>query len=125
CQILIWVVSVLGSSSDPDPTNPTTPSNITYIIRLGLGSMMAVYCPLISRITMNPLLESMCFGPNQARDQKVVGDMDGARHYGSTARSLNIWATLSSIFVLFLLIMIFIIIIKITENTRNHGYNFN
>ncbi|KAL3061160.1 hypothetical protein OYC64_009380 [Pagothenia borchgrevinki] len=29
----------------------------------------------------------------KARDRKVVGDMEGARHYGSTARCLNIWAT--------------------------------
>ena len=30
---------------------------------------------------------------SQARDRKVVGDLEGARHYGSTARCLNIWAT--------------------------------
>uniref|UniRef100_A0A3B5BEQ7 Interferon induced transmembrane protein 3 n=1 Tax=Stegastes partitus TaxID=144197 RepID=A0A3B5BEQ7_9TELE len=29
----------------------------------------------------------------KARDRKVVGDLEGARHYGSTARSLNICIT--------------------------------
>ncbi|KAI4825708.1 hypothetical protein KUCAC02_021379, partial [Chaenocephalus aceratus] len=29
----------------------------------------------------------------KARDRKVVGDMEGARRYGSTARCLNICAT--------------------------------
>ncbi|XP_022625102.1 dispanin subfamily A member 2b-like [Seriola dumerili] len=29
----------------------------------------------------------------KARDRKVVGDMDGARRYGSTARGINVAAT--------------------------------
>ncbi|KAM9351983.1 dispanin subfamily A member 2b-like [Symphorus nematophorus] len=29
----------------------------------------------------------------KARDRRVAGDVEGARHYGSTARCLNIWAT--------------------------------
>ncbi|XP_007546845.1 dispanin subfamily A member 2b-like [Poecilia formosa] len=29
----------------------------------------------------------------KARDRKVVGDLEGARHYGSTARVINIVAT--------------------------------
>ncbi|RVE71516.1 hypothetical protein OJAV_G00052590 [Oryzias javanicus] len=29
----------------------------------------------------------------KSRDRKIVGDLEGARHYGSTARSLNIAAT--------------------------------
>ena len=35
----------------------------------------------------------MCFWSFQARDRKVVGDMEGARRYGFTARRLNILAT--------------------------------
>ncbi|GCB82228.1 hypothetical protein scyTo_0021562 [Scyliorhinus torazame] len=35
----------------------------------------------------------------KARDRKVVGDVDGSRHYGSTARSFNIAATVLSIIV--------------------------
>ncbi|XP_024120135.1 dispanin subfamily A member 2b-like [Oryzias melastigma] len=30
----------------------------------------------------------------KSRDRKIVGDLDGARHYGSTARCLNIAATI-------------------------------
>ena len=41
-------------------------------------------------MTLNP---PRCVGSFQARDRKVLGDLDGARHYGSTARCLNIVAT--------------------------------
>uniref|UniRef100_A0A3P9DL21 Interferon-induced transmembrane protein 3 n=1 Tax=Maylandia zebra TaxID=106582 RepID=A0A3P9DL21_9CICH len=34
------------------------------------------------------------FSSFQARDRKVVGDVDGARRYGSTARCLNIISTI-------------------------------
>ncbi|KAK5927642.1 hypothetical protein CgunFtcFv8_012777 [Champsocephalus gunnari] len=50
----------------------------------------------------------------KARDRKVFGDMEGARHYGSTARCLNISATV--------LVSIMILIIIITVTT---GYNYN
>ncbi|KAK5606265.1 hypothetical protein CRENBAI_024410 [Crenichthys baileyi] len=45
----------------------------------------------------------------KARDRKVVGDMEAARHYSSTARSLNIAATvLVSISCLILIILMFL-----------------
>ncbi|MEQ2305182.1 hypothetical protein AMECASPLE_035036 [Ameca splendens] len=45
----------------------------------------------------------------KARDRKVVGDIEGARHYSSTARSLNIAATvLISIICLSLIIINFV-----------------
>ncbi|KAK5867024.1 hypothetical protein PBY51_011548 [Eleginops maclovinus] len=46
----------------------------------------------------------------KARDRKVVGDMVGARQHGSTARCLNIWATVlvSSFFVISFIIIIII-----------------
>ncbi|XP_051885286.1 dispanin subfamily A member 2b-like [Pristis pectinata] len=40
----------------------------------------------------------------KSRDRKVVGDIEGAQHYGSTARSLNIAATLLSIIVFIIFI---------------------
>ncbi|XP_062895190.1 dispanin subfamily A member 2b-like [Mobula hypostoma] len=40
----------------------------------------------------------------KSRDRKVVGDIEGAQHYGSTARSLNIAATV--IGVLFFIIIV-------------------
>ncbi|XP_041652165.1 dispanin subfamily A member 2b-like [Cheilinus undulatus] len=56
----------------------------------------------------------------KARDRKMVGDLEGARHYGSTARCYNIAAT-----VLFCLgILIFIICLIATSvaasNARSH-----
>ncbi|KAI4825701.1 hypothetical protein KUCAC02_021373 [Chaenocephalus aceratus] len=45
----------------------------------------------------------------KARDRKVVGDMEGARHYGSTARCLNTCATV------WVSIMILIFIITFTS----------
>ncbi|XP_020389243.1 dispanin subfamily A member 2b-like [Rhincodon typus] len=35
----------------------------------------------------------------KSRDRKVVGDVEGARHYGSTARTLNIVTTVLSVLV--------------------------
>ncbi|XP_039989415.1 dispanin subfamily A member 2b-like [Xiphias gladius] len=47
----------------------------------------------------------------KARDRKVAGDLDGARHYGSTARCINILAT-ALVFIM-ILIPITIIIVRI------------
>ncbi|XP_031697387.1 dispanin subfamily A member 2b-like [Anarrhichthys ocellatus] len=56
----------------------------------------------------------------KARDRKMAGDMSGARHYGSTARCLNIWAT-----VLVCLIVLICIIAGIAiavEANRSYSY---
>ncbi|XP_061578391.1 dispanin subfamily A member 2b-like [Cololabis saira] len=42
----------------------------------------------------------------KARDRKVIGDVNGARHYGSTARSLNIAATILTILSAIILIVV-------------------
>ncbi|XP_053304634.1 dispanin subfamily A member 2b-like [Spea bombifrons] len=42
----------------------------------------------------------------KSRDRKLVGDASGARSYGSTAKSLNIAATVFSILVVVLLIIL-------------------
>ncbi|KAL7401860.1 hypothetical protein ABVT39_005513 [Epinephelus coioides] len=59
----------------------------------------------------------------KARDRKVVGDLAGARHYGSTARCLNIWATvLGCIMVLFIIILF---IVQAVAASRIHSmYNY-
>lgn len=65
----------------------------------------------------------------QARDRKVAGDLDGARHYGSTARCLNIWATvLVSITVLITFIVMIVVLVKANEMSRTYSinrFNFN
>ncbi|XP_074490052.1 dispanin subfamily A member 2b-like [Sebastes fasciatus] len=69
----------------------------------------------------------------KARDRKVAGDLQGARHYGSTARCLNIWATvLFSIMVLIAIITIIAVVVQMNEayriysryHTNNYGYNY-
>ncbi|XP_067359107.1 dispanin subfamily A member 2b-like [Channa argus] len=56
----------------------------------------------------------------RARDRKVAGDLDGARRYGSTARCLNIWATvLASI-----IICIIVIVLIVVANQSYGGYSF-
>uniref|UniRef100_A0A3Q0RZW3 Uncharacterized protein n=1 Tax=Amphilophus citrinellus TaxID=61819 RepID=A0A3Q0RZW3_AMPCI len=44
----------------------------------------------------------------KARDRKMVGDVEGARRYGSTARQFNIAATVLSVvvFVIFIIVII-------------------
>ncbi|XP_041852131.1 interferon-induced transmembrane protein 1-like [Melanotaenia boesemani] len=44
----------------------------------------------------------------KARDRKMVGDLNGAKHYGTTARCLNIWAT---VLVSLIFFIIFILVI--------------
>ncbi|XP_054896797.1 dispanin subfamily A member 2b-like [Poeciliopsis prolifica] len=48
----------------------------------------------------------------KARDRKVVGDLEGARHYGSTARVLNIVAT---VLVSLSILLTIIILIAVTS----------
>ncbi|XP_051807752.1 dispanin subfamily A member 2b-like [Acanthochromis polyacanthus] len=46
----------------------------------------------------------------KARDRKMVGDLQGAQHYGSTARSLNIAATVLIGLICLILIIVYSII---------------
>uniref|UniRef100_UPI0037E7364B interferon-induced transmembrane protein 2-like n=1 Tax=Semicossyphus pulcher TaxID=241346 RepID=UPI0037E7364B len=60
----------------------------------------------------------------QSRDRKVAGDLEGARHYGSTARSLNIASSiLAGIGLLCFLIVI--ITVSVVANQSYHSYNNN
>ncbi|XP_059832278.1 dispanin subfamily A member 2b-like [Hypanus sabinus] len=55
----------------------------------------------------------------KSRDRKVVGDIEGAQHYGSTAWSLNIVATV--IGVLSIVITITVVFIQL-HSAINHRY---
>uniref|UniRef100_A0A3B3CVI3 Uncharacterized protein n=1 Tax=Oryzias melastigma TaxID=30732 RepID=A0A3B3CVI3_ORYME len=44
----------------------------------------------------------------KSRDRKMVGDLEGARHYGSTARCLNIAATIIVCITALIVIIVFI-----------------
>nr|DBA17344.1 TPA: hypothetical protein GDO54_002809 [Pyxicephalus adspersus] len=58
----------------------------------------------------------------KSRDRKVLGDKNGATSYGSTARSLNIAATVLSILFIIIAIVIFIIqVAKTVEILQEHG----
>uniref|UniRef100_A0A8C4NY47 Uncharacterized protein n=1 Tax=Dicentrarchus labrax TaxID=13489 RepID=A0A8C4NY47_DICLA len=60
----------------------------------------------------------------KARDRKMAGDMDGARHYGSTARYINIFATiLGSIIILTILIIIFVNVHAFMKSIQMMAHN--
>ncbi|XP_076588108.1 interferon-induced transmembrane protein 1-like [Chaetodon auriga] len=63
----------------------------------------------------------------KARDRKVAGDLNGARHYGSTARCLNIWATvLGSIMILISFIVIIVMSVQAHNAVNRYSsYNYN
>uniref|UniRef100_A0A3P9LHW8 Uncharacterized protein n=1 Tax=Oryzias latipes TaxID=8090 RepID=A0A3P9LHW8_ORYLA len=53
----------------------------------------------------------------KSRDRKIVGDLEGARHYGATARCLNIAATIiACITVIIVIIAVSYIIIFFTSD---------
>ncbi|CAK6954421.1 dispanin subfamily A member 2b-like [Scomber scombrus] len=56
----------------------------------------------------------------KARDRKVAGDLEGARHYGSTARCLNI---VSTVLVVITILIFVITIIIVVENAKRMYYN--
>ncbi|XP_039471822.1 dispanin subfamily A member 2b-like [Oreochromis aureus] len=64
---------------------------------------------LFSFVYLNPF----CFGlaalihSIKARDRKMAGDVDGARHYGSTAQNFNIVATIVAVPVFVTVIIVF------------------
>ncbi|XP_067902874.1 dispanin subfamily A member 2b-like [Heterodontus francisci] len=67
----------------------------------------------------------------KSRDRKVVTDVEGARHYASTARALNIAATVLSIlvFVIFI-VMAFAGVFQLTkiiqqEQQQQQNYGFS
>ncbi|KAJ8249089.1 hypothetical protein GJAV_G00231060 [Gymnothorax javanicus] len=62
----------------------------------------------------------------KARDRKVLGDIDGARDYGSTARCLNIVALcLSLLFLLLFIIVLAMSFVFIKESVADMMRNGN
>ncbi|XP_026167979.1 dispanin subfamily A member 2b-like [Mastacembelus armatus] len=60
----------------------------------------------------------------KARDRKMVGDLQGAQHYGKTARCLNIWATvLIATAVLISIITVIIIAVQV-QQAYHYRYNY-
>ncbi|XP_053174493.1 interferon-induced transmembrane protein 1-like isoform X2 [Scomber japonicus] len=58
----------------------------------------------------------------KARDRKVAGDLEGARHYGATARCLNI---VSTVLVVTMIVIFIITIIVIVEVSKRAFYSHN
>uniref|UniRef100_A0A8C8DHD1 Uncharacterized protein n=1 Tax=Oryzias sinensis TaxID=183150 RepID=A0A8C8DHD1_9TELE len=56
----------------------------------------------------------------KSRDRKVVGDLEGARHYGATARCLNIAATI----IVCLTVIIAIIVVAVITSQISYGYSY-
>ncbi|CAI5665453.1 unnamed protein product [Oreochromis niloticus] len=61
----------------------------------------------------------------KARDRKMVGDVDGARHYGSTARNLNIVATVIVTTAILITIIVFGVIAAEAASYHSYRYNYN
>ncbi|XP_025765082.1 dispanin subfamily A member 2b isoform X2 [Oreochromis niloticus] len=59
----------------------------------------------------------------KARDRKVAGDVDGARRYGSTARNLNIAATIIAAIGFLIFIITFTVIRVQTASYSSYSYN--
>uniref|UniRef100_A0A3P9LIB5 Uncharacterized protein n=1 Tax=Oryzias latipes TaxID=8090 RepID=A0A3P9LIB5_ORYLA len=67
---------------------------------------------LCSFFYFNPLclgLAALIFSI-KSRDRKVVGDLEGARHYGATARCLNIAATIIASITVIIVIIVYAVI---------------
>ncbi|XP_047452733.1 uncharacterized protein LOC125015114 [Mugil cephalus] len=62
----------------------------------------------------------------KARDRKMAGDVEGARHYGSTARCLNISAMIiTSLMVLITIITVVISVQRVAYYNGNYNYKGN
>uniref|UniRef100_M3ZIY9 Dispanin subfamily A member 2b-like n=1 Tax=Xiphophorus maculatus TaxID=8083 RepID=M3ZIY9_XIPMA len=61
----------------------------------------------------------------KARDRKVVGDQDGARRHASTARALNITATVLISLLVFLCIVVPLALIAETARYHYRHYSYN
>ncbi|XP_075422751.1 dispanin subfamily A member 2b-like [Ascaphus truei] len=58
----------------------------------------------------------------KSRDRKLIRDVSGATSYGSTARSLNIAATVLSILTVVIIIILWVI--TAVYHVNSHPYNF-
>uniref|UniRef100_UPI0037E74AEE dispanin subfamily A member 2b-like n=1 Tax=Semicossyphus pulcher TaxID=241346 RepID=UPI0037E74AEE len=61
----------------------------------------------------------------KSRDRKVAGDLEGARHYGSTARSLNIASSILAGIGLLIIVITIITIIVIINQSASYAYKHN
>uniref|UniRef100_A0A673ANX5 Dispanin subfamily A member 2b-like n=1 Tax=Sphaeramia orbicularis TaxID=375764 RepID=A0A673ANX5_9TELE len=64
----------------------------------------------------------------KARDRKMVGDLDGARDYGTTACRLNTAAVILTILTFILIIIVVAVsvhfaVTAVTDNHRSYNYN--
>ncbi|XP_075905395.1 interferon-induced transmembrane protein 1-like [Nelusetta ayraudi] len=59
----------------------------------------------------------------KSRDRKVVGDLEGARHYGATARCLNIIVTAMVVTLVVIAVIVVVVQVKQAVNSR-HNYGF-
>uniref|UniRef100_A0A3P9I1Z4 Uncharacterized protein n=1 Tax=Oryzias latipes TaxID=8090 RepID=A0A3P9I1Z4_ORYLA len=84
---------------------------------------------LCSFFYFNPLclgLAALIFSI-KSRDRKVVGDLEGARHYGATARCLNIAATIIASITVIIVIIVYAVIASrlssyVQKKSASQGY---
>ncbi|XP_056908902.1 dispanin subfamily A member 2b-like [Takifugu flavidus] len=120
-------ISMLGPSEDfprgpPGAPYPSTVVNIPaeppkdhFIWSIICFSHSNIFC-----LGLAALIYSV-----KARDRKMMGDMNGAQHYASTARCLNILSTvLFSVFFLIVLITVFVRMNQIQTFARQNNYYY-
>ncbi|MBN3290319.1 IFM3 protein, partial [Polypterus senegalus] len=62
----------------------------------------------------------------KSRDRKVVGDLEGARHYGSTARCLNctnLWLSVLTFIILIILVAVGVFVVYDRMAKQNESMN--
>ncbi|XP_075945907.1 interferon-induced transmembrane protein 1-like [Anarhichas minor] len=118
-----------GQPGQPgQPGGPTVVQNTTVNIASEAPRDHVIWS-IFNFVHLNPFclgLAALIFSI-KARDRKMGGDMSGARHYGSTARCLNIWATVLSCLLSLIFISAFIFMVvktnQVVSHFRNYGRN--
>ncbi|CAK6975279.1 dispanin subfamily A member 2b-like [Scomber scombrus] len=100
-----------GGRYDVLPVQPIAPTMVQYTtLNINIEPPRDhIIWSLWSFVYLNPFclgLTAFIFSV-KARDRKVVGDLEGARHYGSTARNLNIISTVLTSIAIFIFFLTF------------------
>ncbi|XP_030055375.1 interferon-induced transmembrane protein 5 [Microcaecilia unicolor] len=113
---------------DFPPATPSKPDRSHTVITIGPPVVPRDY--LIWSIFNTIYMNLCCFGfmalvySVKARDQKVAGDVDSARHYGSKAKCYNILATIWNVTVPLLLIALVVTGVIHLSNITQESINF-
>ncbi|XP_042267392.1 dispanin subfamily A member 2b-like [Thunnus maccoyii] len=122
------VVPLQGGRHDGLPGQPSAPTMVQYTTVNITTEPPPDYIiwSLCCFVNSNPFclgLAALIYSI-KARDRKVAGDLEGARHYGSTARCLNIVSTVLAA-VTILIVIITVIVLCVEANRYAYQYRGN